>query len=254
MNRSLTAITMLAGLMALPSVASATTYNIHLGGMCSTRFEGGKGGGSLETGIAGTPIEAFIDQRSDHHAAAVEFKNEILDVYCTGNDTCRLLGYSNGGAVISKALSTWGMNNGVPQYNLVYALNSGSNEGGSELANSGWIAEIFGGCDLADEIAPGDHRPAWNHHNTGGATIYTVAGRDSLGAWYDPRRATSALLPGEDDGAVSMAAPYYSSSGSFDNGCQSGRWTSHHAAWWCSFSRDHYEIKMQGIKCLQNGC
>ncbi|MAQ18501.1 MAG: hypothetical protein CMN30_27340 [Sandaracinus sp.] len=243
----LLAILALLAFTTLPNVAAAETYNVYLGGMCSTGFQGGKGGGAL-LDLPGVEVEAFIDQREDHHAAVIEFKNEILDRYCAGNDVCRLLGYSNGGAVISKALSVYG------PYNVMYALNSGSNEGGSELATTGWVAEIFGGCDLADEIAPGDHRPAWNHHSTGGATIYTVAGHSGFGAWYDPRRVTSGILPGEDDGATSMASPYYSSSGGYDNGCGSGRWTSHHAAWWCSFDRDHYEIKMQGAKCLANGC
>ena len=242
MRRILTAATFFIAIVAMPASAFATNYLVYTGGLCMQRFAEGKGSGYIHDHPSYVEVEAWIDQRSDHNAAVQEFKREILDVYCTNGNTCRLYGYSNGATVITQALSVY--NTG--QYNVVYSLMNGSNEGGSELSENGWMAELFGGCDMADEIAPGDHRPTYNHHN--GGTVYQLAGIDSFSF---PQNVTSAFLPGEDDGAVAMhSGGGFSSTGSRNSACESGRWTNHYAVWWCYFDLDHYDLKMRGAKCL----
>jgi hypothetical protein len=233
----------------VPASAHAADYYLYTSGMCTRNWTGGKGDGYIRD-VKGflTEVEVLIDQRYDHDAATREFASKYLDVYCTGSNTCRINAYSNGAAVASKALSVYG--NG--QWNIAWVMTNGGNHGGSELASTGWVAEIFGGCDLADEITPSRHR-AWNHHNMP-STWYELAGTDELGAWYDPRRATSAFLPGEDDGAVAMhSGGGFSSTGSRDSACESGRWTRHQAVYWCSFDRDHYQLKMHGARCYAEG-
>jgi len=250
MRQLITTAVFLIAASLVPASAHAADYLIYVGGMCSTGWQGGKGNGYVRDMPNLIEKEAFIDQRYDTDAATRQFRDEYLDVFCTGNNTCRLMGYSNGGAVISRALSVYG--NG--QWNIAWVMNNGSNEGGSEVSSTGWVAEILGGCDIADEITPSRHR-TWDHHDTQGTTIYQLAGTKGFGAWYDPRRVTSGFLPGEDDGAVAMhSGGGFASAGSRDSGCESGRWSRHQAVYWCWFDLDHYDIKMRGAACYASGC
>ena len=57
--------------VSAPAVAQAGVYNIHLGGMCSTQWEGGKGGGYLGSWANETSVSAYVDQR-DSMATATE--------------------------------------------------------------------------------------------------------------------------------------------------------------------------------------
>jgi hypothetical protein len=226
-----------------PVTANATVYDIHLGGMCSTQFSGGKGGGYLGTWANETSLDAHIDQ-TDSMATATQQLASLFNTYCTGSNYCYVYTYSNGGAVISRTLSIY-----ATAWNIGYVMSSASNEGGSELGGTGWIGELLGGCNLAGHIGPSDHRNGWNHYDTHGRTIGMIGGN----GWLAPY-AQSAVLPGHDDGAVAEhSSGGYVSASSYDSLCYSGKWTSHQTWWSCEYGDlDHYEMKMKGI-CNDGG-
>lgn len=247
MKKTLAQFLVVAALTVIPCVASATNYIVHFGGMCSQYFTdpNAKGGGGRVANISGwTSIDAWADQRNNMTTAV----NDVvarLNTYCGAGNTCRLYGYSNGAAAISKALSVYG--NG--QWNISYVMTVGSAEGGSELSNTGWLAEIIGGCSMASQITPSNYRNGWNHNDTDGKQTYMLAGYK---AFPFPQDATSVILPGEDDGAVAMhSGGGYASAGSYNDACGSGRWAYHSAVYWCRFYLNHYQMKMRGIDCME---
>lgn len=241
----------LLSLVALPTSASADTYMLHVGGLCSTQYVGGKGGGTLFQDWSGvTAIDIRIDQRSDHNAAVGEMVGR-LDTYCRGGNDCYIITHSNGGAVVAQALSVYG---GVAGHvwNINWVTQQGSNTGGSNLSDisgtwyANWLAEALL-CDMVDEITPDIHRHAFDHHDTYGVTFYMLAGFDSW--WY-----TDLFLPDENDGVVGMdSAGGYVSEGDYSNACGSTRWSNHVAAWFCRFDRDHNSIKNTARDCLRTG-
>jgi hypothetical protein len=241
--RSLVQLAAALVISAIPVAASAAVYDIHLGGMCSTQFSGGKGGGYLGSWPGETSVEAYVDQRDSMATATVQLA-ATFDAYCTGNNLCYVYTYSNGGAVVSRTLSLYDT-----AWNIGYVVNSASNEGGSEIGGTGWMGEIFGGCYLAGHIGPSNHRSGWNHHDTNGKIIGQIGGN----GWLAPY-AQHAVLPGHDDGAVAMhSAGGYASSGSYSSTCSSGKWTNHQAWWSCEYgSLDHIELKMKGV-CNDGG-
>lgn len=234
--------------LAVPAPATGTsgrTFAIHLEGLCSTSFHDGKGDPRLGSWPGIESIAPEIDQR-ESMAVATSQLVEVLETYCTGEDWCFLYTYSNGGAVLSRTLS---LHEGP--FNILFALNSASNEGGSELGGFGWLGETVGGCPLSGYVGPSDHRAGWNHHDTNGVTFYQIGGYD--GWWY-----SSALLPGEDDGAVA-----YHSAGAYVRrvatdwlcGAPEEHWASHFAAWTCEgYPLDHKGMKGKGICELGGGC
>lgn len=244
LRRATFAIGIGALLLVLPVAAQAANYFIHVGGVCSTGFLGGKGGGYLGSFADYTSINAAVDQRDSMSTATAQMRT-TLDTYCTGSNWCKIYTYSNGGAVISRTLSIYSTD-----WNIYWVLNSASSEGGSELSSTGWAAEIFLGCGLAGDITPSDHRNGWNHNDTNNNTIYQIGGYD--GWWY-----TSAFLPGEDDGAVAFhSAAGLISTYSVSWMCYASQyhWTNHVIAWTCSgYDLDHYGMKMKGI-CNLGGC
>ncbi|MCE9571914.1 MAG: hypothetical protein K8W52_02040 [Deltaproteobacteria bacterium] len=245
MKKHLGILTLVVALMGVPRVAGATNYILHFGGMCSQTFTDTAplGGGGRVAAISGwTSINAAVDQRTDFNVAVSQVVAR-LNTYCGAGNTCRLYGYSNGGAAISKALSVYG--NG--QWNIAYVMTVGSAEGGSELAGTGWLAQIIGGCAMASQITTSSYRNGWNHNDTDGKQTYMLAGTK---AFSGVNSASSALLPGQDDGAVAMhSSGGYATTGSWNDACQAGRYSYHSATYWCAFYLNHYEIKMRGITC-----
>ncbi|MBX3159863.1 MAG: hypothetical protein KF773_28085 [Deltaproteobacteria bacterium] len=229
--------------LASPLTAAATTYNIHMGGICSTQFSGGKGGGYLGSWAGEVSIDAPVDQR-DSMATATANLASTLNTYCTGNNYCYIYTYSNGGAVVSRTLSlsqtTW---------NIGYVVVAAGNQGGSELGGTGWVGEVFGGCYLAGRIGPSDHRNGWNHHDTNGRIIGQIGGN----GWLAPY-AQSSILPGHDDGAVAEhSSGGYVYAGSYDSLCYAGKWTNHQTWWSCEYgSLNHNDLKMKHV-CNDGG-
>jgi hypothetical protein len=235
----------------LPAMARADTYMLHLGGMCSTDYLGGKGSATLFQDWAGvTAVNLRVDQRTDHDAAVSEMVGH-LDNFCRGTDDCYVIAYSNGGAVIAQALSVFG---GTPghDWNINWVIHQGSNTGGSNLSDiagswwASWLSDLIF-CDMADEITPDVHRATFDHHDTDGVTFFMLAGFDTW--WY-----SDVFLPDEDDGAVGMdSAAGYVFEGRYGSACGTPRWTNHVPAWYCGFDRDHYSMKNAARDCLRLG-
>lgn len=224
--------------IALPVTAQAGTFVIQVGGICSTDFLGGTGGGYLGTWAGIVSVDAQVDQ-TNSMVTATSGLSATLDTYCSGSNYCYVTGYSNGGAVISRTLAL-----STHTWNIAYVANSASNEGGSQLGGTGWLAEVFGECYLAGHIGPSDNRNGWNHNDTMGLTIGGIGGD----GWLFPY-AQSAVLPGDDDGAVSTAsASGNNSADGIGDLCQGTKYTNHVVWWSCEYGdMNHYDLKMKAI-------
>ena len=233
--------------------SAGNTYFIHVGGMCSTSFGGGKGskGGSRLAELEGKiSVDAPIDQ-TDSMTVAVPQMAAVLDEHCRGDDWCNIYTYSNGGAVVSKTLSVYDSS----RWNVLWVLSSASNEGGSELSGSSTasLGDALGvTCNLSNDIAPSDHRPAWNHNDTGGNTFYLVAGYDE---WWYTGGFPDFFSGMANDGAVA----YHSSAGLNDTyfvpdddpwACYQPQYhyDLHEVTYDCKgFDLDHNDMAMKGI-------
>lgn len=156
-----------------------------------------------------------------------------LDKCCTGLNSCYVLNWSNGGNCL-----TWALSQTSTNYNIYWAGESGSNIGGSELADQGLLTDWFGNSDCADDIGVGDIRNDWslNENDTNGETIYHVGG-------YDGDFWTSGSLPGEDDGVVAYhSAAACTTSGSWDSLCSCAKYSNHVIAWSCGYDETHDEV------------
>jgi hypothetical protein len=241
--RTKSALISIAILGLIATTASAGVYDIHVGGVCSTGWTGGKGGGYLGSWPGETSISAPVDQNSSLATATTQLA-QTLDTYCTGTNTCYVYTYSNGSAILSRALSLYST-----AWRIGYVLSSAGNDGGSEIGGTGWVGELFGPCYLAGHIGPSTIRNGWNHHDTNNITIGNIGGN----GWLAPAL-LHAVLPGHDDGAVAHhSSGGYASAGSFDHLCGSGRWTGRQTWWSCEYpDHDHVELKMKGI-CNDGG-
>jgi hypothetical protein len=178
-------------------------------------------------------------------ATATNNMVSILNQYCTGDNLCYVYVYSNGGAVMSRTLAL-----NTTAWNIAYVAAAASNEGGSEIGGTGYIGQIFGGCDLAGHIGVSDNRNGWNHNDNHGITTGMVAGDGWLAPYVQ-----SAILPGHDDGAVSEAsAGGYAQAGSHSSICESGTKYANHVAWYsCEYgSLNHLQMKLKMI-CDEGG-
>jgi hypothetical protein len=245
-------------LAVLPRAADATVYNLHVGGVCSTNFADGKASDNnltqdgLGYWVNETSVHASVNQTSSMATAAADLKAR-LDTYCLNGHLCYIYTYSNGAATLSKVLSTYST-----AWNIGYAYNAGSNEGGSELSATDWLAEFIAGCSLAGGVTPGVMRvSSWNHNDTNGETIYQVGGdiTSSWALWW----ATSGFLPGEDDGIVALHSAGGATCGGGTSGCSisdmcaAARWSNHSIVGTCyGYNLDHAAMKRKAI-CNDGG-
>src|ERR1044071_3600220 len=155
----------IAASLAIPFTVRADTFDIHVGGICSTDF-----GTTLGQWPGETSISAPIDQRSSMATATAQMA-ATLDRYCSGDNVCFVYVYSNGGAVMSRTLALFST-----PWNIAYVAAAASNEGGSELGGTGFIAQVFGQCALAGHIGTSDHRNGWNHNDTHGLVTGMIRG------------------------------------------------------------------------------
>jgi len=232
-----------AASLAIPMTADAETFNIHVGGICSTDF-----GSTLGTWAGQTSVNAQIDQR-DSMATATAQMTTTLDTYCTGANLCYVYVYSNGGAVMSRTLALHST-----AWNIGYVASAASNEGGSEIGGTGVLASLFS-CALSGHIGTSDHRNGWNHNDSHGIVTGMVAGNGWLAPYVQ-----SAILPGHDDGAVSEAsAGGYATTTGRNSICESATKYANHQAWFsCEYgSLNHLAMKLKMV-CddggLTTGC
>jgi hypothetical protein len=240
---------MVVGLITVPAVASAAVYNIHVGGVCSTRFTNGKGAassvGSWSDGSIS--INAYVDQRNSMSTATSNLKS-VLDQYCTSGNSCWVYTYSNGAAVLSRTLSIYST-----RWNINAVFNSAGNGGGTELSSTGWVAEIFGGCSLASQVTPSLHRNGWNHNDTNGASILHIAGTGTI--WWS-FGLTKGLLPGTDDSVVAFhSAGGMSNTNAYSNVCSTPKYTNHYGvSGRCGGESEHHLNISKKFVCITGGC
>lgn len=231
-----------------------TTYMLHVGGVCSTAFTGqSKSEARLGRWQGIESVDLAIDQ-TESMSVAVPQMIAHLDTYCTGGDECLIYTYSNGGAVVSKALAL----SDTSRWNILWVLSAASNEGGSEISDNFLAAPVTSigfMCGLADEIGTTDHRAGWNHNDTGGTLFYLFAGRDEW--WY------TGGFPDFFGGSANDGAVAYHSSGGLNDTfhvsddepwlCYQPQyhWAGHQAAFTCEgVDRDHFSMAMAGIEEL----
>jgi hypothetical protein len=230
--------------------ASATVYNIHVGGVCSTQFTNGKGAASAVGYWPGeVSINAWVDQRSSMSTATSNLKT-VLDQYCQGSNSCWIYTFSNGAAVLSRVLATYST-----AWRIVSVRNSAGNGGGTEIAGTGWIGDAFGGCSLAgsSSLLPSAIRNGWNHNDTNGVPFVHIGGTGTI--WWS-LGTTHLLLPGTDDSVVAFhSAGGMSSAGSFSNLC-SGPKYSNHIVWSsrCAGESNHHLNISRKFVCIDGGC
>lgn len=227
--------------------------NLFFGGTCSDGWDDAARNSGYETIDAfgfwagEQTYDAYVTQL-DNTADAVADLKWILDEYCTGEDSCYIFAYSQGGAIVSKVFNDY-----ATTWNIYWVAVTGNNEGGSELSYADWVAELVLGCPYASHVSPGDNRAAgWNHNDTNGEEIRQFVG--DIGAEHALWWATSAFLPGDDDGTVAFhSAAGATTVGSYTDACSVTRWTNHVIRGPCAgYTYDHLEIKTQG-SCYYGG-
>jgi hypothetical protein len=142
---------------------------------------------------------------------------DALDCYCTGTNSCVVAVHSAGDLQIGYALSLYGgsarnVKNAIPNsagvcgnsggtqtgWNIKWIAVASGASGGSELSDYGsWATSE----PLTKDLKTTTARAMYNHSQTYGRTFYRFAG--AKGTLY------SAILPGQDDEAVS----YHSTGG-----------------------------------------
>jgi hypothetical protein len=165
---------------------------------------------------------------------AGQFKTKYLDVYCKGSNWCYIVNYSAGDSVTKYTQANY-----APSWNIAYIYTTAGASGGSEVANS--FTSLFK-CNIVKDLSVTNMRNMYNHNDTNGITIYRIGGYKAI--WYSPG---SAVLPGEDDGAVA----YHSSggcvsAGSYNNFYTCTKWTNH-KAYASGYYLDHFAMKMKFI-------
>ncbi|MCB9542495.1 MAG: hypothetical protein H6703_08615 [Myxococcales bacterium] len=214
-----------------------TTYLLHVGGICSQSFTvGSKGenGARLGRFDGVQSVDLTIDQR-ESMATAVRQMVAHLDRYCAQDD-CIVYTYSNGSAVISQTLAT----HADDRWNVLWVMQVASNEGGSEISDNFLAAPVTRlgfACPLADEIGPSDHRAGWNHNDTAGAIVYTLAGRDEW--WY------TGGFPDFFGGSANDGAVAYHSSGGLNDTYH----ISDDEPWLCYQPQYHYANHQPAFTC-----
>jgi hypothetical protein len=255
-----------------PGIARATVYNLHLGGMCSTHFNDGKGGSGIGTWSGETSINAYVDQRSTVSSAANSFKTSYLDVYCGAGNTCYIYNYSAGDNVMGYLFANYG-----DIWNIGYVYTTGGAGGGSAL--SGDIASTLT-CSFANQLTESSARGMYNHNDTNAKTVYREAGEKTMLASSGACAAGSVLnfltlglvsthcLSGSNDGAVeygsagayvdNMNPGSYANYDHSDMWSEGSHWTGHISVWTPSTSYDegeylnHYELKRYAV-CRDGG-
>jgi len=212
----------------------AATYILHLNGMCSQQWLD-----NSSTRLAQAPgyisVNCVVNNTVSIANSASQFRINYLDVYCKGSNWCYIVNYSMGDAIVGYINANYPAN-----WNIAYIYTTAGAGGGSEIAIKG-ISSLFS-CGAANDLGVSTVRNKYNHNDTNGITVYHIGG-------YKGIFGSSAILPGEDDGAVAYhSAGACVNSGSYTNLCSCTHWTNHVIAYTCTgYYLDHYGMKMKFI-------
>lgn len=205
------------------SIASAKNYTLWIhgrnsgGGTVAGTYGDFRYWGPSSTAAGVNKIAVNWDGVSSISASNGAIRN-ALDCYCTGPNFCYVAVHSAGDNQIGYALALYGgsaryKKNATPNaagvcgnsdgttqtgWNIKWVAVASGASGGSELADLGSWAS---GEALTTDLVTTKARTMYNHNQTYGRWFYRFAG--AAGTLY------SALLPGQDDEAVS----YHSSGG-----------------------------------------
>ena len=139
----------------------------------------------------------------------------VLEARCKGTNSCVVICHSAGCYATEHFIDK-----STTVYNIKRVLASSSAAGGSDLAN----AAFWPSDGMVTALKTGNARGSYNHNNMRGIGIYAIAG-------YKGTFGASAILPGEDDGAVSFHSTCgINTTGSYSN-CLSGTRYSYHYIW-----------------------
>lgn len=143
----------------------------------------------------------------------------VLEAQCKGTNHCKVICHSAGCYAIEYFLD-----NTTATYNIDFVMASSSAAGGSELAN-------IGASDgMTTALKTANARGSYNHNDMKGIGIWAVAGyKGSTGSF---------LLPGDDDGAVSLHSTCGHTVTGSHTACNQTRFTSHYI-WDGSFNNNN---------------
>ncbi|MCS7204947.1 MAG: hypothetical protein NZ853_04560 [Leptospiraceae bacterium] len=162
--------------------------------------------------------DGYSDPRTWGNCRAQSKLYQVLEDRClrSRGQSCVIICHSAGCYATEYFIAT----RDVSRYNIRFVFNSSSAAGGSELAN----LAFWNSGNMDDALKTGNARGSYNHNDMKGIPFYMLAG--FKGWWY-----TAAILPGEDDGAVSFHSTCaMNTTGSFSN-CNSGTRYSMHFIW-----------------------
>ena len=200
--------------LLVPSLAAADNYVVYVHGRSQTTWDGAI---YPESGWK-TAIVQYNSTTQTLAQSNVDVRRQLAQ-YCSGNNACVIVAYSNGGLQVGYTQAFY------PDAveNALYVEAGASAAGGSDLLNSftGPVGQVFGatypnGVDATLSVSGA--RNAYNHNLTAGLTTYHLGGNTDWrnGLWY----VTAGLLPGNDDGVVSYHSAFgCSSSGSQATSC-----------------------------------
>lgn len=214
-------IFLLASLALITASASATNYTLWING----RGGGGAIGNHNSFNYWGpASADAGVNKKAvnwdGYNSIASENSKvrDALDCYCTGNNWCYIAAHSAGDLMLGYTLANYG---GSARYKKNATPNSagqcGNSDGGTQTGwNIKWVriaSGAAGGSELSDygswalseplvkDLKTTTARAMYDHNNTRNVWFYMYAG--AKGTFY------SAILPGQDDEAVS----YHSTGG-----------------------------------------
>jgi hypothetical protein len=224
----------------IATAANATNYTLWING------RGNSGGATVNynnfgywgpsTTLAGSNIRAVNWDGYNSIASQNSKVRDALDCYCTGTNWCYIGTHSAGDLMMAYTLAQYGASsrlkkNASPNstgqcgntdgssqtgWNIKWVRAASSAAGGSELADYGsWALSE----PLSKDLKTSTARAMFNHNSTRNIWFYMYAGAN--GTLY------SALLPGQDDEAVS----YHSTGGVSGS---SGQSLCNPADWFCN--------------------
>ncbi len=213
-TRAVFGLSILASTFLAASHAEAGNYVVYVHGRTQTTWDG-----------ATYAIPGYTKAVVEYNATTATLAQANVSVrtqlarYCSGDNLCIVVAYSNGALQVGYTQANY------PEAleNALYVEAGASAAGGSDLLNgfTSAVGQVLGatypnGVDATLSVSAA--RNAYNHNLTAGVATYHLAGNTDWrnGIWY----ATAALLPGDDDGVVSFASAFgCSSAGSQTRSC-----------------------------------
>ena len=212
MLKNFTIISVGAFLMSIASL-SAGTITIFVHGKSGSNHCGttttdvNSYWGTNTASVSGTKYFVGYDGTSDPRTygtcRAQTSLSTVMAARCKGVDTCKIVCHSAGCYASEYWLSTLGGTASSKGYKISGVTALAAASGGSELASAlNGVTFGYAGNAMDKALIVSTARSSFNHNNTGGITVSHVPG-------YKGMVGASAILPGEDDFAVS----YHSSCG-----------------------------------------